>query len=403
MNDDQVAYTAPARPALLPAERRTVAAISLVLALRMFGLFMLLPVLALYAVSLPGGTPALAGLAVGAFGITQALLQIPFGLLSDRFGRKGVILAGLAVFGLGSVVAAQADSITALLFGRILQGAGAISAAATALLADRIREVMRTRAMAIVGIGIGTSFILALASGPALAGQFGVPGLFYLAALMAGVAMLVTLSIAGGWQQHSSVQPGELRRCLGNRRLWPLQVGVFLLHLVLTATFVAVPFLLRDQLQLEPAGHSSLYLLGMLLSLPGTVPLIIAVERLQQPLKVFLVGIGLVAAGQAALLLAGSYWGVVVALALFFAGFNFLEARLPARVSQVAGAQSRGTALGMFATGQFLGAFCGGALGGLLLARGGPDAVFGLGTIVGLGWLGVVGLSVAAVLLAARR
>ncbi len=375
---------------MLASERRAVAALGSVLALRMFGLFVLLPVLALYAGGLPGGTPLLAGLTVGAFGITQALLQIPAGMLSDRIGRKAVIVLGLVVFALGSIVAAESQTIAGVLTGRILQGAGAISAAATALVADLTRSAVRTRAMAFVGIAIGATFMLALALGPVLAGRLGVAGLFYLGAVFAVVATVIVVASPGDWRPPRGEAVFDLGGCLANPRLAPLHAGIFLLHAMLTATFVAVPFLLRDQLGVAAGSHSRVYLVAMALSLIGTVPLIVAVERLARPLLVFAAGVALLAGGQAGLAFASSTTAVMVAMAFFFAGFNFIEARLPAQVSQAAGARTRGAAMGVFATAQFLGAFTGGLLGGALIGGGGPEAVFAVAGLLGLGWALVV-------------
>ena len=381
---------------MIATERRAVGALALVLAFRMFGLFVLLPVLALYASDLPGATPILAGLAVGAFGVTQAMLQIPAGLLSDRIGRKTVIVLGLIVFAVGSVVAAQAESIAGVLTGRVLQGAGAISAATTALVADLTRGEVRTRAMAIVGMSIGATFMLALAVGPALGERIGVVGLFYLGAGLAVIAALIVIAGPGDWAPPRGEAGFDLGACLANRRLAPLHAAIFLLHVMLTATFVALPFVLRDAFDMTVGSHSRVYLLALALSLIGTVPLIIAAERLARPSLAFLAGVGLLAAGQLGLLFAPSAVAVIVALAVFFAGFNFLEARLPASISRIAGPRSRGTALGIFATGQYLGAFAGGLAGGALIGASGPGGVFGAGVALAVGWSLTVAVAIAA-------
>lgn len=371
-----------------PAERRAVATMALVLCLRMFGLFVLMPVLALYASELPGGTPELAGLAVGAFGIAQALLQVPAGLLSDRFGRKAVIVFGLLVFAAGSIVAAQSTTIAGVLVGRVLQGAGAISAAATALVADLTRPAVRTRAMAVVGIAIGLSFMVALAFGAQLAAWVGVPGLFVIgaAAALAGAA-LVVLGPGSFAPPASAVRREGVLRVLFDRRLLPYNAGVFVLHAMLTATFVALPFVLRDSFGLGRDDHAQVYFFAMALSLVGTVPLILLVERARRPAAVLLAGVLLLTAGQGVLALELPLLGIIGALALFFAGFNFLEARLPARVSEVAGEATRGAALGAFATGQYLGAFVGGALGGIVLGAAGAGGVFTATLALGVGWI----------------
>lgn len=374
-------------------ERRSVAMVALVLALRLFGLFVLLPVLALYAGDLPGGTPLLAGIAVGAYGITQALLQVPAGLLSDRIGRKQVIVIGLFIFAIGSVIAATSDSIAGIIAGRVLQGAGAISAAVTALAADLTRDEVRTRVMAIVGISVGLSFLAALALGPQLADRFGVSGLFWLGAGFAVLAAVIISAGPGDWAppvRHESVKISD---ALLDTRLLPLNLGVFLLHGILTATFVAVPYLLRDELGLAAAGHSRIYIIALLASVIGTVPLILAVERSRKPMVVLMIAIALLGVGQLALLNSASAVGVMVALAVFFAGFNFLEARLPATLSQLAGSGVRGGAFGVFATSQFLGAFAGGLAGGVALGYGGWPVVATGCALASLVWLAIAGIS----------
>ncbi|NCF52998.1 MFS transporter, partial [Gammaproteobacteria bacterium] len=244
--------------AMLPAERRAVSVIALIAMLRMFGLFALLPVLSLYAARLDGATPLLIGLAVGAYGLTQAGLQIPLGALSDRIGRGPVIVGGLAVFAAGSAVAALGDSIWTVIAGRLLQGAGAISATLTALIADATREQVRTRSMAVMGIGIGLSFMIALIAGPVLAGFFGVPALFWLAAALAAAAALMLLTLPGSIEPPATPQSWNLRPAL-RPDLLRLDGYVFLLHAILTASFVALPFLLTDRLELPVGAHWKIY------------------------------------------------------------------------------------------------------------------------------------------------
>ncbi|MDH3588935.1 MAG: MFS transporter [Gammaproteobacteria bacterium] len=373
--------------AMTNPERRAVATLALVLALRLFGLFVLLPVLALYAGDLPGGTPLLAGVAVGAYGITQALFQVPAGLLSDRIGRKTIIVTGLLIFAGGSVLAALSDSVLGIIAGRVLQGAGAISAAVTAFAADLTRDEVRTRVMAIIGVSVGLSFLIALALGPQLAARFGVSGLFWLGAALAIFAAVVIAIGPGNWAPPVRASTTNWHDGLLARRLYPLHFGVFLLHAMLTATFVAVPFLLRDELGVQTGDQSRIYLFALLLSLVGTVPLILAVERVMRSGLVLLLAIGLLGLGQLTLLQVSAPAGVVAALAIFFAGFNFLEARLPARLSQLAAAQVRGGAFGVYATAQFLGAFVGGVAGGALLGVGGWAAVAVLSAVAALVWL----------------
>jgi MFS family permease len=362
--------------AMNAAEQRAVAVLAFVLMARLLGLFLLLPVLALHAGGLPGASPALAGLAVGAYGITQALFQFPFGLLSDRYGRKPLIVIGLLVFACGSLLAARAGSITALIAGRALQGAGAVSGAVTALLADLTRLEVRTRAMAIVGISIGAAFMLALLLGPVLAGFIGVRGLFLVAVGLALLAILLVLLALPAVEPEPGRGAPAARAGLAERSLLVLDAGVFLLHLLLTALFVAVPFLLRDSLGLPAREHWAVYFGALALSLLATVPMILAAERDPAAAGGWRLSPLLVALGFA-LLLGGSQLPLVIAgLALFFAGFNLLEARLPAEISRRADPARRGAALSAFATAQLLGAFAGGAVGGVALAHAGPRAVF---------------------------
>lgn len=376
--------------AMLPKEKRAVGVIALIAILRMFGLFALLPVLSLYAATLADATPILIGLAVGAYGLTQAGLQIPMGALSDRVGRLPVIVAGLAIFAIGSVVAALGDSIWTVIAGRLLQGAGAISATLTALIADATREQVRTRSMAVFGIGIGFSFLLALIAGPMLAARFGVPALFWLGAALAiaGAALLWLL-------------PRDIERPTGKRQ-WDLRTAfrpellrldfyVFLLHTILTASFVALPFLFSRDLELAITSHWKIYVAAVLVSLLGTIPLIINDERKGKAVTIS-IAVTLILLGEL-LLTFGSFAvaPVFLALALFFAGFNFLEAGLPARLSLLADGETRGASLGVFSSAQFLGAFAGGLVGGRFLASGRPADVFFVCALLAGIWLALQG------------
>jgi MFS family permease len=373
-------------------ERRVTAVLAGVYGVRMLGLFLLLPVLALYVADMPGATPILIGVAVGAYGITQAVLQIPFGALSDRIGRKPVIIAGLIIFVVGSVVAAKSQSIGLLIAGRALQGGGAISAAVTALLADHTRAEFRTRSMAVVGVTIGSSFMLSLMLGPALANLWGVSGLFWLAAILGVLAMLlVGFGVPPVASQIGA--PVNFSGGLADPRLRLLYGGVFVLHLTLTGLFVALPLMLRQELGFAASEHWKLYLVTMLLSLLGTIPMIIFAERRRHigdggggagPLTA---AVFLAAAGQ--LLLAsgwGGLTGVGCGLILFFAGFNFLEARMPALLSVLADPDNRGAAMGIYATSQFLGAFAGGVLAGVVLTGGGAGLVYVTGAALLAAW-----------------
>jgi len=371
---------------MLPAERRAVSVVALMAMCRMFGLFALLPVLAIFAADLRDATPILIGLAVGAYGLTQAALQIPFGALSDRIGRIPVILFGLALFAAGSILAAQSDGIYGVIAGRLLQGAGAISATLTALLADATREEVRTRTMAVLGISIGSSFLLALIIGPVIAAASGVRALFWLAAVLAVVAALLLLLLPGGIEKPAQ-RPDRRLSAAFRPDLLRLDTYIFVLHTILTASFVALPFLLRNELQLALSDHWQIYVGALLTSLLGTVPLILADEHKGKS-SILSTAILLLVAGQLILAIAGFNLTIVfVALALFFAGFNFLEAGLPARLSIRASGDLRGASLGVFSSSQFLGAFAGGLLGGRFLAGGDPSAVFAVCALLAGAWL----------------
>jgi MFS family permease len=374
-----------AQTVMLPGEKRATGIVAMVAMLRMFGLFALLPVLSLYAAELENATPLLVGLAVGAYGLTQAGLQIPLGALSDRIGRVPVIIGGLAVFALGSIIAALGNDIWSVIIGRLLQGAGAISATLTALIADATRDQYRTRSMAVMGIGIGLSFMLALIIGPLLGARFGVPALFWLAALLAVLAGLLLRGLPEGIKPPKP-QDWNLRPAF-RADLLRLDFYVFLLHAILTASFVALPFLLANRLEMPVTSHWQIYVGALLLSLIGTIPLIMSDER-QGKARTIGIAVTLVLAGQ--LLLAFGSFGtvpVVAALVIFFAGFNFLEAGLPARLSLLAEGHARGASLGVFSSAQFFGAFVCGLIGGRFLAGGRPADVFFVCALLAAIWL----------------
>ena len=370
---------------MLPGEQRAVGVIALIAIFRMFGLFALLPVLALFAAELEGATPTLIGIAVGGYGLTQSALQIPFGALSDRIGRIPVILLGLILFAAGSILAAVSVDIAGMIAGRLLQGAGAISATLAALLADATREEVRTRSMAIFGMGIGSSFLLALILGPVIAAAFGVRSLFWMAAGLAVAAAVMTSMLPG----DIALPEKPVRRNISaafRPDLIRLDLYIFVLHAILTACFVALPFLLRNELGVALDGHWKIYIGALLVSLVGTIPLILVDERQGKPATVA-AAILLLLIGLSILALAGSTTMVVfAALAIFFAGFNFLEAALPARLSMKAACEVRGASLGVFSSAQFLGAFAGGIIGGYFLSGGNPATVFLVAAIIAAVW-----------------
>lgn len=364
-------------------------------------MFLMLPVLALHAQSLPDYSPELLGLAMGAYGLTQAVLQIPFGRWSDRFGRKPLIAIGLLCYAAGSIIGIFAHSVALLAVARGVQGAGAVSAAVTALLADLTRSEVRTRSMAVIGISIGLSFVVALILAPVLDTAVGVTGIFTIMLGMAlfGLALLYTAVPAepqrtGGAESRALSGMLEI---LARPQLRPLYFGMFALHAIMTATFLSVPQVLEQTLGIDKASHWAVYLGVFLASLLGTVPLVLRTERTStRGGGLFVLSVALTGVAHALLGFDHVHlWVVLAALTLFFAVFNFLEARLPALLTLVAPASDRGAALGVFATSQFLGAFCGGVGGGLLLGRFGISGVFWGCAVLAFGWAGLAGRSLA--------
>lgn len=367
-----------------PTERRATFALAGVYGLRMLGLFMILPILTLYAEDYSGYSPTLAGLAIGMYGLTQAVLQTPFGWLSDRIGRKPVIVAGLLTFALGSAVAGLSESMLGLILGRALQGSGAIAAAIMALTADLTREDQRTKAMAIIGASIGGAFSLALIIGPALGRWIGLSGVFWLTALLALGAiallqMLVPKPVTVRFHRDTEPEPREFGRALRDGQLLRLDAGVLLLHLIITASFVVVPLVLRDQAGLPAEHHWKIYLLVLVLSLGLMAPCILYADRSQRFKHVFAAAVLLLGFSQLGLgIIHHSLVNIVTLMIVFFTAFNVLEASLPSLVSRIAPAEIKGTAFGVYSTSQFFGAFLGGLCGGWLYGQHGARAVFGV-------------------------
>jgi MFS family permease len=375
-------------------ERRSIATLAGVFGLRMLGLFLILPVFALYADQLQGNTAFLTGVAIGAYGLTQAIFQIPFGLLSDRFGRKPVIAAGLLIFAIGSVVAAMSDSITGVIIGRALQGTGAIAAAVIALASDLTREEQRTKAMAMIGMTIGLAFFIALMLGPVLDRSIGVAGIFWLTAILAIFSIIVIYKAVPTPVASHIPLGGEssLRKqfavILKDIHLLRLDFGIFSLHLVLTALFVAVPFTLVESLQIQRESHWGIYLPVVLLSVLAMAPLVIMTTRKKRIPNIFLTGIVLLLIGE--LLFAfGAYSTIwfLLGMVIWFTGFNTLEALLPSLVSRLAPVRNKGAAIGIYNSAEFFGAFLGGALGGLMLGRFGTQGVYLMCAGIILLWL----------------
>ncbi|WP_120997537.1 MFS transporter [Stutzerimonas urumqiensis] len=376
-------------------ETRAAGALALVFAFRMLGMFMVLPVLATYGMDLEGATPALIGLAIGAYGLTQALLQIPFGVLSDRIGRLPVIYVGLLVFAAGAALAASADSIWGVIAGRILQGAGAISAAVMALLSDLTREQHRTKAMAMIGMSIGLSFAVAMVAGPLLTRAFGLAGLFWVTAGMALIGMGLVALVPRAQTHLRHRESGVARQALGPTLRHPdllrLDFSILSLHAILMASFVALPLALVEQGGLAKDEHWWVYLTALLVGFFGMVPFIIYGEKKRQMRRVLLGAVAVLLLCELFFLLFGSSLAALVAgIVVFFTAFNLLEASLPSLISKVAPAGGKGTAMGVYSTSQFLGAALGGVLGGWFYQLGGLGLVFGGCALLCLLWLGVV-------------
>ena len=377
-----------------PQELRSVMALAGVFGLRMLGLFLILPVFALYADTLKGNTALLTGLAIGAYGLTQAIFQIPFGLLSDKFGRKPVIAAGLLIFAVGSVVAALSDTITGVIVGRALQGMGAIAAAVIALVSDLTREEQRTKAMAMVGMTIGFSFFVALMLGPLLDRSIGVPGIFWLTAVLAMAAIgIVYLVVPNPVSSHAQITRDPLKKqfsgILKDRHLLRLDWGIFSLHLVLTALFVAMPITLVTELGIDRHTHWQVYLPVILLSVVGMLPMVFLTTRKKFIPRIFIVGIVLMLTSEL-LLLTGSQGSIPVfifGMLLWFTGFNVLEALMPSLVSRLAPVTNKGAAIGVYNSAEFFGAFLGGVLGGLIMGIYGGQGVYLMSAVVLLVWL----------------
>lgn len=376
---------------MTPGERRASAALAAIYALRMLGLFIVLPVFALEARRYPGGDdPALIGLAMGMYGLTQAFLQVPLGMASDRFGRKPVILLGLAVFVVGSALAAWAPSVQWLVAARALQGAGAISAAVTALLADLTRDSVRTKAMALVGISIALMFALSLVAAPALVPHVGLSGLFALTTALALAGMAVVAWVVPPAPALPADAPrAPLREVLLQPDLMRVNVGVFVLHAVQIMMWLSVPAMLV-QAGLATERHWQVYLPAVLVSLLLMGGVLFRLERRGHFRAVYLGAIALMALvqlGFLALLQAPTLAGVGALLCLYFLGFNTQEAGQPSLASRLASPRQRGMALGVFNTLMSLGIFTGGVLGGLVLKAWGASGIFLAGAALMLLWL----------------
>ena len=377
---------------LTSGERRAILALGSLYSFRMLGLFMVLPVLGIYAVDLPGATPEKLGIALGAYGLTQACLQLPLGWLSDRIGRLPIVIAGLCLFIAGSLVAAAAETIHGIIAGRFLQGAGAIAAALTALAADSTRESQRTKAMAVIGASVGLSFVLAIVLGPVIAASLGLQGVFLVTAGLGAIGLLIVLTVLPkNMPKAAAIADGDwaVDHVFGGT-LPVLYASVFLLHGLMMATFLIIPGALVNAFAFAASDHWIIYLLTVMLSIPPALLIMRMGRGGEDPRSALSLAIVSLVGGILMALLAPNLMIVGAGLWLMFVGINALEAILPATVTRVAPGRLRGTALGIFASCQFLGIFVGGALAGLILSAGGSQAVAILASFCALVWLAVL-------------
>ena len=361
--------------------------ISLIMSVRMLGLFMLFPVMSIYAAEYDNSTPFLIGMAIGVYGLTQALLQIPFGYLSDRFGRKPILIIGLLIFFLGSVLAANTSNLNLVVLGRALQGGGAISAVLMAFLADSVNEENRAKANAFVGFQIGVAFMLSLIIGPIISSKVGLQGLFWTIALLSLIAIIIVFSL----EQSKPITYYKLsikafRETL-TKELVTLDLSIFSLHLILAAGFIVMPILIIENQIVSMVNNWHLYLPAIFLSFLGMLPLIVVAEKFKKTKYILLLCILLLIISQFIFFNASlSFQLFLITLTIFFIAFNSIEALLPSLLSRTASSSKRGLAMGIFSTSQFLGTFFGGAIGGLIYDIYDLNSVFLFTIFVALIW-----------------
>jgi predicted MFS family arabinose efflux permease len=379
---------------LSPLERRSALTLACVISLRLFGLFLIMPVFSLYAKQMPDATPLLIGLALGVYGLGQVLLQIPLGLLSDRIGRKPAITLGLLVFAAGGLLAASSHSLLGIVIGRALQGMGAVAGAGTALAADLTREENRGKVMGIIGVSIGVAFLLALILGPPLEAVAGLSGLFAATSLLALAALVLLWLIVptpARQKAPASAAFGSVLGMLRDGHMLVLNGSVFFLHMLLTASFVGLPLLLADRLHLPVNRHWELYLPVMVIAAFVMGACLHRMREVAQSLRIVAMCVVAIGLGLLGFALSGDHLAVLgVAATVFFSAFNLLEAALPSLVSRLAPAQLRGAAMGAYSTSQFLGAFVGGAVGGIALGWLGVEGVFLCAAAMTVLWLPLV-------------
>ena len=369
-------------------EKRTAASLAAVFAVRMLGLFMILPILPLFAKELNNATPFLIGLTIGIYGLTQASFQIPLGLLSDKIGRKPVIIGGLLVFTLGSVIAALSDDIYIIIIGRAIQGSGAIAATTMALAADLSREDHRAKVMGLIGMSIGIAFAVAMVIGPLISQWAGLSGVFWTTALLAIIGiLLITFTVPTPKQTKTHRDAGiigaYIMPVLKQGTLVRMNASVFLLHLLMTANFSVLPLIFRDQLHLAGTEHWKIYLPVLAISIIFSLPMIIIAEKFRKIKAVFIVAVVLLLLSQGLLgVTQFQFYPLMLSFLIFFIGFNFLEAVQPSLVAKYSDVNNKGTAMGVYSTSQFFGIFVGGTVGGLVLQHWGISGVFIFGSII---------------------
>ncbi len=363
-----------------------------VFSLRMLGMFMVLPVMTTYGMTLPDATSTLVGVAIGIYGLTQAFFQIPFGLISDRIGRKFMIVGGLILFSLGSLLAAFSQSIWGIIIGRALQGSGAIASAIMALLSDLTREQHRTKAMACIGVSFGISFAIAMILGPMITHAFGLHFLFGIIAFLSLLGIVITLTVVPSTDRHvlnreSGMVKSSITKVLNNRRLLKLNFGIMCLHMLLMLTFVALPSAL-ERAGLPAVNHWILYLVTMLISFAAVLPIILYAEMKRRIRSVLILCVTVLLIAEVILWSSNKHlWSIISGVQCFFVVFNVMEALLPSLISKEAPAGYKGTAMGVYATSQFIGVAIGGCLGGWLFDMKGTSAVFAACALVAFIWL----------------